>query len=521
MASKRGNKSSADKPRRRSLSRRSPKISRFLRQSGLDSAWSDSESLSELDSGAISRPFDDVEDTPLKSALGTLRRNGARMKNAERYFFVLVRQLFFSAFIGIIAGLVGVAFQFAMRWASGFFLASEAAGASNGSFRALFLLPFGGLAIVALYKSTKLSVDAGTNQVVESLTADEKPSLWLVPSIFIGSVITQLFGGSAGREGAALQLGGGVGLGAGRLFRLKGNSLHIAILCGMSGGFAAVFGTPVTAAVLALEIACVGVVYYPAFLPSLISASIGAAFTSSMGFPPFSYNLPPFANVSIGLFLRAIALGLCSGLVCILFCSAIRRTTQSFIRRFPNDYWRVFFGGSCVVAATVILGTNAYNGTGLANIQAALDGKALPWDFALKILFTAITLGAGFKGGEIVPALAVGATFGCSFGPYLGLASSQGAALGMIAVFCGSTNCPLTALVLSIELFGAENTLVFAIVCGVSYMTSGRSGLYRSQKMLFSKLTANPFDVRLRKTLQKDLEALEAKRASDKGRLER
>ena len=173
MASKRGNKSSADKPRRRSLSRRSPKLSRFLRQSGLDSAWSDSESLSELDAGAISRPFDDVEDTPLKSALGTLRRNGARMKNAERYFFVLVRQLFFSAFIGILAGLVGVAFQFAMRWASGFFLASEAAGASNGSFRALFLLPFGGLAIVALYKSTKLSVDAGTNQVVESLTADK------------------------------------------------------------------------------------------------------------------------------------------------------------------------------------------------------------------------------------------------------------------------------------------------------------------------------------------------------------
>ena len=128
MASKRGNKSSADKPLRRSQSRRSPKLSRFLRQSGLGSAWSDSESLSELDAGGISRPFDDVEDTPLKSALGTLRRNGARMKNAERYFFVLVRQLFFSALIGITAGFVGVAFQFAMRWASSFFLANEAAG---------------------------------------------------------------------------------------------------------------------------------------------------------------------------------------------------------------------------------------------------------------------------------------------------------------------------------------------------------------------------------------------------------
>lgn len=458
---------------------------------------------------AVSRPFDDLNLSPKEAAQGLAKRQGVRLLQAYRHAVVLVKHLFFSTLIGVVAGAAGVAFQFAMRWGSTFFLANEAASRAGKSVRALFFLPLGGLAIVFLYRLARLSIDAGTNQIVDSLTGEKKASLWLAPLIFLSSTITQLFGGSAGREGAALQLGGCVGLGTGRLFHLEGHALHIAILCGMSGGFASVFGAPLTAAVFAMEIACVGVVYYPAFLPSLISASIGAAFASAFGFPPFSYHLSAFPSVSVGLMLRAILLGLTSGVVCVFFCSTIRNVGQFFSRRFPNDYWRIAFGGVSVALATVWIGSNAYNGTGLSNVQVALDGRALPLDFVLKTLFTAVTLGAGFKGGEIVPALAVGASFGGCVAHWIGFLPAQGAALGMIAVFCGATNCPLSALILSVELFGAQNALIFAIVCGVCYMTSGKSGLYRSQTLLFSKLTANPFDIRLKKTLLSDLKALE------------
>ncbi len=468
------------------------------------------------DDFAVSRPFDEIVESPSKTALKALRNARRRLLQAGRYLVVLIKHLLLASIIGLIAGLVGVAFQYAIRLSSEFFLASEKAGISSGSFRALFLLPFAGVAIVALYKASRLTIDVGTDQIVDSIEDGKKASLRLAPSIFLGTTLTQLFGGSAGREGAALQIGGCVGLATSKLFRLRGNALHVAVLCGMSGGFAAVFGAPLTAAVFALEIACVGIVYYPALLPSLVSATIGTSLAAVFGFPPFSYKLEPFPSMSALLFVRALVLGACCGLVCVFFRAAIRAAASSFKRRFPNDYYRAAFGGVCVVVATVLLGTNAYNGTGFSNVQTALGGKALPWDFLLKTLFTAVTLGAGFKGGEIVPSLAVGATFGCVAGQTLGIEPSQGAALGMIAVFCGATNCPLTALALSVELFGSQNAIIFAIVCGVCYMTSGQFGLYRSQKILFSKLTAEPFDVRLREALQKDLRVLESRAANKK-----
>lgn len=458
----------------------------------------------EWDDVAASRPFNELESTPKDVFKRTLEKLKERGTRSWRYLVVLIEQIVLASLIGLVAGVVGAAFQWSMRYAAAFFLAKGAAGVETGSLRPIFLLPVAGVAIVFLYRLARLSVDAGTNQIVDSLTGEKKASLWLAPLIFVGSTITQFFGGSAGREGAALQLGGCVGLGTGRILKLKDSTLHIAILCGMSGAFAAVFGAPLTAAVFALEIACVGVVYYPAFLPALISATIGSACSSYCGLNGFRYAFPAFEANVLSLAPQAVALGLACGVVCIFFCSTIRIVGRSFARRFPNDYLRVVFGGSCIAAATAILGTNAFNGTGLTNIQTALEGNAGWADFILKTLFTAVSLGAGFKGGEIVPALAVGATFGSVAGQALGLSPEQGAGLGMIAVFCGATNCPLTALILSVEFFGAQNALVFAIVCGVCYMTSGSAGLYRSQTVLFSKLTANPFDEGVKKVMEND-----------------
>lgn len=435
-----------------------------------------------------------LDETPFESALNALKKDGEQARRAGRYLVELAKQLILATAIGLTAGVVGTAFQAAMRFSSGFFADNYRAGFPW----ALFLLPVIGPIIVFLYDLARLPIDAGTNQVVESLTSRKKASLWLAPLIFLGSVLTQFGGGSGGREGAALQLGGCVGLGAGRFLRLRGPALHIAILCGMSGGFAAVFGTPLTAAVFALEIACVGVVYYPAFLASLISALVGASVSSAFGFPAFHFDLPPFPQTSILLIAKTIVLGVLCGTVCVFFCASIRACGASFTRRFPNDYYRAAFGGLLVVAATLLLGTNVFNGTGLTNVEAAFAGKSGSFDFFWKTIFTAITIGAGFKGGEIVPALAVGATFGAFAAGWLGLAPELGAAMGMVAVFCGAVNCPLTAIILSVEIFGAENVLLFAILCGVGYMTSGHSGLYRSQRIRYSKLTADEIDAPVR-----------------------
>jgi len=469
--------------------------------------------LSEPDSGKpIVRPPEDYGKPTAEVALGVLKRDGLRAKRAFEYGVLLIRQSMLACVVGVLTGVCGVAFQFTTTQASRIFLWSE----SFGGVRALYFLPLVGLVIVWLYHRSKLSVYAGTNEVVEALTSREKPSPLLAPLVFLCSVLTHLCGGSAGREGAALQLGGCVGLGVGkafeRFFRLQPHEMHVAIVCGMSGGFAAVFNAPLTATVFALEIACVGVVYYPAFLPALLTALWGASFASACGFQSMARTIsetPP--TPTFDLVFPTIVFGVLCGLVCVFFCSTIRRVTKRATLCFSNDYFRAFCGGSCVVVATLFFGSR-YNGTGLTNITQAFDGKVGSWDFVLKTLFTAVSLGCGYKGGEIVPALATGATFGAVVAPLLGMDPELGVALGMVALFCGTTNCPIASLFLGVELFGFQNASIFAIVCGVAYLTSGHAGLYRSQRVFFSKLTANPYDPRLYDMLREDLEFLKRSR---------
>ena len=434
-------------------------------------------------------------DAPLKDRLAVFSRVAKRRANflASR-LLRLFALLLLGAVVGSIAGLVGSAFLWGMNHASQLFLASEEAAAESGYPRLLFALPVVGVAIVALYSVARTSIDAGTNQVVEALVSEKKPSLLLAPLIFASSIMTQVCGGSAGREGAALQLGGCVGLGVGRALRFHATGLKMAIFCGMAGGFSAVFGAPLTAAFFAVEVGCVGLVYYPALLPSLVSAAVASGIAKSLGFAPFFCALPVFPSTSALLIARVLLLGLLCGLTSVFFCTAIRVATKSMARRFSNDYWRIIFGGSLVATATVLLGTNAYNGTGALLVERATQGDANLQDFALKILLTAATLGAGFKGGEIVPLLAVGSTFGCAWGELLGIEPSLGAALGMTALFCGATNCPIAALLLGMEFFGAQNELLFALACAATYAVSGRSGLYKSQKLAFSKASGRAVD---------------------------
>ena len=460
--------------------------------------WMES-GLGESDVGKpIIRPLEDNDRSTSEVASDVLKRDRLCAKRAFEYGALLIRQSILAGVVGVLAGLCGVLFRYATLEARPLFFQGESL---FGGVRALFFLPLVGLLIVWLYRLLKLSVYAGTNDVVESLNSCKKPSfsILLAPLVFLSSVLTILCGGSTGREGAALQFGGCVGLGVGkvfeRFFHIRPCETRVAILCGMSGGFAAVFSAPLTAAVFALEIACVGIFYYPAFLPALLAALCGSSLAAACGFHRMARTISE-TTLTFGLTLRTVVFGVLCGLVCIFFCSTIRRMTKRAATVFSNDYSRAFCGGLCVVLATLALGTTAYNGTGCFNVDQAFIGKSDSWDFVLKTLFTAVTLGCGYKGGEIVPALAVGATFGAFVAPLLGTGAELGVPLGMVALFCGTTNCPITSLFLGVELFGFQNAPLFAIVCGVAYLTSGHAGLYRSQRVYFSKLTAKTYDPR-------------------------
>ena len=358
----------------------------------------------------------------------------------------------------------------------------------------LWCLPLCGLAIVGFYKLTKTE-GQGTNDIIDAVHEGKRLSFWLLPAIFIGTTLTHLGGGSAGREGAALQMGGTIGQHVGRLFRLDDRDLRTATMTGMAAFFAALFGTPLAATVFAIVVISVGIMYHAAFIPCLTASLVAYGISILMGVEPtrFAVAVP---GPETWMFVRVALLGLLCALVSVLFCEAIHFAEHRIKKYLPNAWMRVLLGGVAVIALTYLCGTTDYNGAGMEVITAAVEqGRVRPEAFLLKILFTALSLGVGFKGGEVVPSFFVGATFGCLVGPIFGIPAEFAAAVGLVAVFCGATNTPLASTFLAVELFGSEGLLYFALACGVSYMLSGYSGLYNSQTILYSKLKAEYINV--------------------------
>ena len=400
------------------------------------------------------------------------------------YADAMLKWLVIGGLVGGVGGVVGALFHLGVSYATEVRLAHP---------WVLYLLPAGGLVIAGLYKLCKLE-GKGTNAVIESVHFGKEVPVLLVPLIFVSTVITHLCGGSAGREGAALQIGGGIGYRTGRLLHLGEKDLPLATLCGMSGVFSALFGTPLTATVFALEVISVGVLYYAGLVPCITAAMMGYLVSLWMGVPPtrFTVVMPALDGWTL---LLVVVLAILCALVSILFCRGLHVTEHLAERLVKNSYLRAAAGGAVIIALTLLLGTTDYNGAGMDVINRALTGEASGWAWLLKLLFTAVTIGCGFKGGEVVPSFFVGATFGCAAGALLGLPPGFAAAIGLVAVFCGAVNCPIASVVLSVELFGADAMLYFAIACAISYVLSGYCGLYSSQTILYSKLRAEFINV--------------------------
>jgi H+/Cl- antiporter ClcA len=395
---------------------------------------------------------------------------------------VSVKWVIFAILVGGLVGFTATAFYFGLSFVT--VLRTQHPWL-------IYLLPVGGLAIVALYWLFHDEKDAGTNLVISAIHSGDELPLRMAPLIFISTLITHLFGGSAGREGAALQMGGSIGNAIGKLFRFDEKDKHVMIMCGMSAAFSTLFGTPMAAAILPMEIVSVGVMYYTALVPCVVSSLVAHGIAYLFGIENSFFELgtiPAFGVISA---VKITFLAILCALVSILFCVILHQSEYLYKRFFKNPYVRVFVGGCIILVLTLLVGDQRYNGTGISTIEQCVDGTVRPEAFLLKMIFTALTLGAGYKGGEIVPSFFIGASFGCLFGNLLGFSPTLCTAVGMTAVFCGVTNCPITSLLISFELFGYDGMPYFLLTTAFSYMLSGYFGLYRSQKIVYSKYKTN------------------------------
>lgn len=402
-------------------------------------------------------------------------------KNIQRSIergIIFSKWMIVSSIIGLLVGGLATLFHFSVDYVTQVRIQHP---------NSIYLMPIAGILIVFLYRKVQTSQELSTNLVLQSIRSTEKLPIIMAPLIFVSTVLTHLVGGSSGREGAALQLGGSVASFIGKLFHMEEGDLRIITMCGMTAAFSALFGTPIGATIFAMEVISVGVMYYVALVPCIVAALIASGLAHYCGISSHFHSINLVASFDI-LYLGEITiLGILCALLSVLFCKVLHLAQQGYSKYIKNEYIRIIAASFIIILLTNLLNTRDYLGLGTPIIQKALAGEAVWNACLLKIIFTAIILGAGFKGGEIIPCFFVGATFGATIGPLLGLSPSLSAELGMIALFCGVTNCPITSFILAIEIFGSNSRIYFMLIIAITYMLSGYSGLYKQQKIMYSK----------------------------------
>ena len=404
------------------------------------------------------------------------QKNFAELREDAR---ALIKWTILAVAAGLLIGVVGALFAHAVTWAT-------ATRKAHGWL--LFLLPAAGLLIVWLYRAAGMAKDTGTNRVLLAVRRNGEMPLRTAPLIIVATVLTHLFGGSSGREGAALQLGASLSTALERVVTLDKKDDKVIKMCGMAAGFSALFGTPLTATVFAMECVTVGKMHYAALFPCLLAALTARLTAGLLGGHPEAFTLFGVPELTALALVRVAVLGVCSALLARLLCAALGKAHHLYHKYLPNPYAAVFVGGCLVIALTFLSGTRDYNGAGMDVIERMLEEGASPAAFLWKIVLTAVTLGCGFKGGEIVPAFFTGAAFGAAFGGLLGLTPSFAGGVCMVGVFCGVTNSPLASVLLAYELFGGEGLPLIALAVALSFLLSGYSSLYSEQVINYDKL---------------------------------
>lgn len=378
-------------------------------------------------------------------------------------------------FIGVFCGVVGTLFSKGV---------SLATNIRQENPWLLYFLPLAGIFSVLIYKFLKVT-NIGTNQVIASADGKTVLTYKLAPAVFFASILSHLCGASVGREGAALQIGGGSAIFFSKFFKLSEKQEKTLIYCGMAGVFSSVFGTPLSAAVFALEVVFVGRIYFPAAIGAFISSFTSYYTAVLLGAHSERFVISVVPEINFSVLWKILVLSLLAMAVGIIFCFCLKHVKTLFKKLIKNDFLRIVFGAIAIVLLTFAVGSYDYNGAGIHVIEKVFrDNTFVPTAFALKILFTCISVGVGFKGGEIVPTLFIGATLGAFGGTLLGLPVAFSAALCMISLFCCVTNCPLASMFLAAELFFGKGLGYFFIAVIINFCLSGKISLYSTQKSL-------------------------------------
>ena len=401
-----------------------------------------------------------------------------KLQRPKKYIVWTWKWAFLGVLMGVIGGLLGAVFHHALHFVTHLRQAHT---------WLVLLLPVGGLLSVAWYRLLKLKRNRGTNEIIDAVLSGEELKPQIAPGIFGAAMLTHLFGGSAGREGAALQLGGSAAAWLSKRLGLKRQSRRVLIMAGMSSVFAGLFGTPLTAALFCMEFESVGTIFSPALLPCYIAAFTASSVSGLLGVHAEGHPLDTAAAQTIENIWLYLLLAILIAVLGIVMVRVFHEAEHLAAHHVKNPWVRIFAGGVLIAAMTYMAGDHRFNGAGMDMALAAVQGNADWYSFLVKMLFTAVTLAAGFKGGEIVPTFCIGATFGCVVGGLLGLDAGICGALGLIGLFCCATNSPLASIVLSIEMFGGANLHLFALICVICFVLSGNTGLYASQVNLFDK----------------------------------
>ena len=350
-------------------------------------------------------------------------------------------------------------------------------------------LPLIGMATVFCYERFGGESKRGNNLVIERANGGmEKVPLQLIPLTLFGTIATHLFGGSVGREGTAVQMGGALAEKIAALFKLGPLDKEIAIICGISGGFSSVFGTPLAGCLFALEVLCIGKLRTTALVPSVITAFVAYGTTVLLKVSHTHYQVGELPKFSIQLLLKLLVCAILFGLVSRLFSWGIRQLKATYAKFINNPILRIGFGAAVVLILVFVMGTTRYNGLSLPLLEEAFSGEHHTWDFLNKLILTVFSLGAGFQGGEVTPLFEIGATLGATLAQVLAIPVGFVAALGFIGVFAGATNTPIACFVMGVELFGGDMAVWLLPICVISYFVSGQVGIYSSQQHATTKI---------------------------------
>lgn len=386
----------------------------------------------------------------------------------------IAKWLLISSLISICIGSAAAGFLISLDWVTNY---------RENHLWIIALLPICGLFIGYLYHYLGKDVEAGNNLLIDTIHDPKKIKIpfKMAPLVYIGTIATHLFGGSAGREGTALQMAGAIADQFTKPFKLNNEERKIVLIAAIAAGFGAVFGTPLAGALFGLEVFLIGKLRYNALFPAFTSAIIADLVTDFWQAEHTHYHIDSIPTLSIATLLYSILAGIAFGLCAASFSKIMHAITRFFKTKISYAPLQPFIGGCIVALAVLLMGTTRYIGLGVPVIVEAFDHTLPLHDFALKMAFTILTLSAGFKGGEVTPLFFIGATLGSALSLFIPLPTALLAGMGFVAVFAGATNTPLACIVMAIELFGAACGIYVAIACIVAYLLSGHTSIYTAQ----------------------------------------